>query len=217
MKFISSFVILSSLVLLTNATQILIMNFSFSLYLAEVIPQNLDSQKTYEDFIEKIWDQAEFLASGRIYGFKFSYFSPVSWKTPKGEFSVMPQAKISRGNPQLSIRKVQKISPSHYEVQVRYVLTPEETARFRKFQERADTLSPSKGISEFNNTKFFFEESLNNSFYSAIQTYAQEKNLSQFEGQFLIKENNPLIIKSAKVIQYSQIKLIVENPIPLSH
>jgi hypothetical protein len=216
MKTLKLLAILFSLFSLTSATQTMVITFTFDIYLAEISPRNLSDEALYQELGEIIWEQAQYLASGRIYGFKFHYFSPSSWDLPRGDFTLQPQAMIARGNSQLQIRSIRRLSPAQHQVLVRYILTPAETSRYRKFQERSLVLNQSRGIMPYNDQIIFFQEALEDSFYHAIRSFAQERNRSQLEGEFVIKNNGPLLIKSGFAIQYSQIQIVVQTPTPFS-
>lgn len=209
MKFLPIFLYLTlSYSLFASSSQIEKINFNFDFYLSNPFYDYNSLEEVKEKWEKEILDEARILASARVYGYQFSYFSSQTFgKKTKPIFKLTPLALIPYGSPQLQIKDIKEIKTNHFQVEVSYFLTNYEKIIYNNYKKLFHILPPSKGEEKWESNQFFFSEALSNSIFNAIHTYAQEKKIEILEGDVLLIKTNPILIKGNFAIQYSQVQI----------
>lgn len=183
-------------------------NFNFEFYLSDPFFNFSSIEQVEEKWMEEILEQARLLASARVYGYHFSYFSSQSFGTKtKPIIKLDPVALIPYGSPQLHIKDIKQIATNQFQVEVSYILTKYEKSLYNGYSDFFKILPPSEGEEKWDSHKFFFSQALSNSIFNAIHTYAQKKKLDNFKGDVILIKTNPILIKSSFAIQYSQVEI----------
>ena len=129
---------------------------------------------TKEDAARRALEEARYVFSGIVFGFRFSYMPSDKNREVKEFFDIVPLFQIPWGDPNLSVRGTRR-EEDIYIIKIRY--TPEVFLLYRLDGWRSNAIPRSAGLGTGNLFQGYKEKiaAVENGIKSAVRTYAQGK------------------------------------------
>ncbi|MFP4115113.1 MAG: hypothetical protein ACOC2Y_08570 [Spirochaetota bacterium] len=169
--------------------------------------------------VERLLDEATFILSGMIYGFRFSYVPADRTRQVQEEFDLTPYATIVRGDPRLEVFQTW-VDRDRLYARIFYTVDEQQSHWYLGWRSAANTVSTGVGVAPFIRGPSIKTDALRDAIRMAVRNHARTIELNRphrIAGAVIISDSPRMGVRDGNYEASVSVRMQIDEIVRYEH